>query len=131
MIIYCDINTIYLVSKLAGSSQFPILAHFGLVLSLVVFHELVSFLDGVKLSSFGSHTKSELDAKALRFFLLYFELVSRITVIRVVFTASREGSGQGRGGIRVRIVVVRGFANSGWAGFFGSVGTGRHEMSLL
>lgn len=68
-----------LVSKLAGSSQFPILAHFGLVFSLVVFDELVSFLDGIELSSFGSH--------------IYFELRSGITVIRAVLAVSREGSG--------------------------------------
>ena len=93
---------------------------------------MVSFLNGIELSSFGSHTISELDTKAPGFFLLYFELRTGITVIRGVFAVSRVGSGQGSGGIRARIVVVRGgFANSGWAGFFGSVGTGRHEVSLL
>ena len=65
---------IYLVSKLAGSFQFPILAHFGLVFSLIVLDELVSFLGGVELSSLGSHTISELDAKAPDLFLLNFEL---------------------------------------------------------
>jgi hypothetical protein len=51
-----------LVSELAVSSQLPVLAHFSLVLSLVILDELVSFLDSVELSSLRSHIYFELGA---------------------------------------------------------------------